>query len=214
MIIAIDGPAGVGKSTIAKMIASKANLFYLNSGNFYRGVTLSVLENSIDPENSNLVIEESKKLSFSIQNDRLYMDEKDVEDLLHSDRVDQWVAQHSAIPEVRITINEHLRKVTRGMNIIAEGRDITTVVFPQADIKVFLDASPEIRAERRFKQGVSSLTMDEILQGILKRDKIDKNKPVGSLKIADDALYLDTSHLTIDQVCEKVVNKIMEINQD
>lgn len=210
MIIALDGPAGVGKSTIASAIAEKSGFFYLNSGNFYRAVTLSALESGIDPEDFEAITENCRKLRIEIIGSRVHLDGKDVEDKLHNDRVDAWVAQHSAIVEIRRIVTESLRKTASQMNIIAEGRDITTVVFPDADLKFYMDASVEIRAERRLRQGTSRQSFEDLVESIKKRDEIDKNKPVGSLKIADDAIYLDTSHLTIDEVCAKVLDKIQE----
>ena len=212
MIIALDGPAGVGKSTIAKKLAEKAGFFYLNSGNFYRAVSLSVLRKGIDPENDEAIIENTREIDISIVNGELYLDGDSVEDELHTDKVDKWVARHSAIVEVRTIVTEALRNSAEKMDIVAEGRDISTVVFPKADFKFYLDASIEIRAERRFKQGTSSQTFEELLKSIKDRDTIDKNKPVGGLKIAGDAVYLDTSDLTIDEVCEKVLGKIQERN--
>jgi len=210
MIIALDGPAVVGKSTIASHIAEKAGFFYLNSGNFYRAVTLSTLDNGINPKDSNAVIANSKKLEISIQNKRVHLNGIDVDEKLHTDRVDSHVAELSAIVEVREIVTAALRKTAESLDIVAEGRDITTVVFPDAEFKFYMDASIEIRAERRFNQGTSSQTLQQLLESIKKRDEIDRNKPVGSLKIADDAIYLDTSDLTIDAVCEKVLDKIQE----
>ena len=119
-----------------------------------------------------------------------------------------FVASLSAIIPVRNIVNTMLRNIGKGMDIIVEGRDITTVVFPDADVKIFLDASVETRAKRRLDQGVSSLSFEELVESIKKRDHIDRNKPFGNLKISGDALYLDTSDLTIDEVCEKVIDKI------
>lgn len=210
MIIALDGPAGVGKSTIASYIAEKAGFFYLSSGNFYRAVTLSTLDNGINPKDSKAVISNSKKLDISIQNKRVHLNDIDVEEHLHTDRVDSHVAELSVIVEVRDIVNAALRKTAESIDIVVEGRDITTVVFPDAEFKFYMDASIEIRAERRFNQGTSSQTFQQLIESIKKRDEIDRNKPVGSLKIADDAIYLDTSDLTIDAVCEKVLDKIQE----
>ncbi len=210
MIIALDGPAGVGKSTIAAAIAEKTGFFYLNSGNFYRAVTLNALENGVNPEDPAAIIENSRGIDIRIIGGRVHLSGADVEDRLHSDRVDGWVAQHSAIIEIRKIVTAALRKTAESLDIVAEGRDITTVVFPDAELKFFMDASIEVRARRRFDQGTSSQSYNELLESIRMRDEIDRNKPVGSLKLADDAIYLDTSDLTIDEVCEKVLDKIRE----
>ncbi len=208
MIVAIDGPAGVGKSTIARKIASKASLLYVNSGNFYRAITLEVIKNKITIDEIDSIIEIATNLTFTLKNEKLYVNNIDIEDKLHTDLVDNLVASVSSIISIRRLVNDAIRKTTKSMNIIVEGRDISTVVFPKADLKVYLDASVATRATRRHKQGVSKLSIKEIEETILRRDDIDKTKPEGSLKISDDALYLDTSDLTIDEVCDKVLQKL------
>lgn len=208
MIVAIDGPAGVGKSTIAKYIADKASLFYVNSGNFYRAITLEVIKNKVSINDTDSIVDIANSLEFSLINERLHVNKVDIEDKLHSDSVDSLVAQVSSIVNVRRLVNTAIRKTTESMNIIVEGRDISTVVFPNADLKVYLDASVATRAARRYNQGVSNLSLKEIEETIFTRDQIDKSKPEGSLKISDDALYLDTSDLTIDEVCDKVLQKL------
>jgi len=211
MIVAIDGPAGVGKSSIASRLAEKFGFFNLNSGNFYRAVTLKAQSEGLTPADEEAVVRTAEGCILEIRGFRLYLDGRDVEDLLHSDAVDAMVAEVSAIVPVRHIVNVKLRELSRSLDLVAEGRDMTTVVFPHAEVKVFLDASPEIRARRRLDQGVSELTYEEILDGIKKRDVIDRNKEEGSLKISDDAIYLDTSSLTLDQVCERVSGKIIEL---
>jgi len=210
MVVAIDGPAGVGKSTISKLISEKTGMFYLNSGNFYRAVTYAVLISSADPENEDDVIKAAETCSFSIREGSLYLNGKNVEEYLHTDAVDEYVAQHSAIIPVRKIVNKNLRGIGENMDLIVEGRDITTVVFPDAEVKIYLDATIEKRAERRFAQGVSNLSLREHIRKIQFRDSIDTTKPFGSLKLVDDAFYIDTSDLTIDEVCEKVLQKIQE----
>ena len=211
MIVALDGPAGVGKSTVSRMISEKTGFFYLNSGNFYRGVTLAVLQKGWNPEEEKEVIEAAQQCRLEIREKRLYLDGKDVEDQLHSDAVDEWVAQHSAIIPVRQIVNENLKRIGRDMDLVAEGRDITTVVFPDAEVKIYLDASVEIRAVRRHNQRVSTLSVDEHVKRIKFRDNIDRNKPFGSLKVDEGALYIDTSDLTIDEVCARVLQKIYDV---
>ncbi len=211
MVISIDGPAGAGKSTAARSLASQAGLFYINSGNFYRAITLAVLDAGTEPSDSKAVLETARLASVEIVAGRIRLNGKEVEEELHTDRVDRWVAQHSAIPEVRAIVNSRLREAVRGLDVIVEGRDIGTAVFPDAEIKVYLDASIRMRAKRRFEQGISALSLPEIEENIRKRDEIDKNKPVGSLKIAEDALYVDSSDLTIDEVCERVMRKIRKL---
>ncbi|HAH61800.1 MAG TPA: 30S ribosomal protein S1, partial [Treponema sp.] len=130
------------------------------------------------------------------------------ESRLHEDQVSAHAAQVSAIPEVRHLVNARMREITNSLSIVCEGRDMTTVVFPNAGYKFYLDASPDVQAERRYRQGVSSLSLEEIKEAIRQRDEIDKNKKEGALKVAPDAFYIDTSALTIEQVCEIILNKI------
>jgi len=208
MIVAIDGPAGAGKSTIASNLARKTGFFYLNTGNFYRALTLALIQNNIDINNTDSVIKEADKHQIDIIDKHVHLDGKDVEDKLHSDRVDSLVAQVSTIREVRNKINSQLHRVSQNQDIIAEGRDMTTVVFTDAEVKIYLDASIEKRAKRRLDQGVSEKSLEEIKSGINDRDMIDHNKEFGKLKISDDAIYLNSSDLTIDEVCEKVMSEI------
>lgn len=208
MIVAIDGPAGVGKSTISSKIARDNGFFNLNSGNFYRAITMNALDKEIDLQNESELIASAQSCSFEIEKGRLHLNHVDVEDMLHTDKIDSHVARISAVVPVRHIVNENLRRIARSIDLVAEGRDMTTVVFPHAEVKIFLDASPEIRARRRKDQGVSNRTFEEIVESIKERDRIDRNKKEGSLIIAGDALYLDTSDLTIEEVCEKVTEKI------
>lgn len=208
MIIAMDGPAGTGKSTIASIIAKKLNITYLNSGSFYRALTLALLDAGINLADENAVVEFSKKQNLDYNKSRLVLNGTDVEDHLHDDRVSKNVAQISAIVPIRHLVNDRMQEITKSLDIVCEGRDMTTVVFPQAEYKFYLDASLDVQAQRRFDQGVSNMTLEEIKEAIRKRDEIDRNKAEGALKRAPDAVYIDTSNLTIDMVCEIILNKI------
>mgnify|MGYP000846732135 FL=1 len=219
MIIAIDGPAGSGKSTIAKIIAERTGLTFMNTGSFYRGVTLALLRSlggaldgsggaSPDLSDEDAIISFAKSVPLAYKNGRLFIGPEDVESYLRSDSVESIVAPLSAIVGVRHIVNEKIRAVARETGVVCEGRDMTTVVFPDADCKFFLDASPAARAKRRFDQGTSSLSLKEIEASIAERDLIDRNKKEGSLKIAPDAVYIDTSDLTIQNVCDMMITKI------
>ncbi len=208
MVIAIDGPAGTGKSTVAAILAEKLGILYLNSGSFYRALTLALLDAGIDPEDEKAAPEFAAKQRLEYTNSRLILNGTDVEDSLHDDRVSARVARLSAIVEIRHLVNARMREITKSQSIVCEGRDMTTVVFPDAEYKFYLDATPEARAERRFRQGVSGMTRDQILAAIEKRDEIDRNKKEGALRIAADATYIDTSILTIEQVCDIMLKQI------
>ena len=208
MVIAIDGPAGTGKSTIASIIAEKLKVVFLNSGSFYRALTLALLDSSVDLQSEADVVDFCKKQLLEYKNSHLFLNGEDVESHLHDDRVRANVAQLSAIVEIRHLVNQRMREITESLSIVCEGRDMTTVVFPNADYKFYLDASLDVQAERRFNQGVSNLSLEEIKESIRKRDEIDKNKKEGALKIAQDAVYIDTSNLTIEDVCAIMLKHI------
>ena len=209
MVVAIDGPAGVGKSTVAQEVARAAGFLYLNSGSFYRAVTLAVLESNADPEDREKVIAAARAARLEMRDGSLALNGRDVEAAIRSDTVDRWVARHSSIPEVRDIVNRGLRRLADGRDVVMDGRDIGTVVFPNAEVKIFLDADVKTRAGRRFNQGTSGMALAEIERGIAERDRVDRSKAVGRLDMAKDALYMDTSHLTIHEVCERVNQAIL-----
>ena len=216
MVVAIDGPAGTGKSTIAKMLADTLKtadgkgFTYINSGNLYRAITLGCIRAGISVNDSEKVLEYAKNAALEYRRGRVYLDGEMVEKLLHGDEIDRQVSPFSAITPVRHVINDHVRKIASGLNAVVEGRDMTTVVFPNAEFRLYLDASAAERARRRFGQGVSSLSLAEIERSITERDELDRNKEEGSLAIAPGAVYLDTSHLTLRQVYDTVLEKIYE----
>jgi small subunit ribosomal protein S1 len=208
LVIAIDGPAGSGKSTIARLLAGGLGFTYINSGNLYRALTLGCLRGGISPGDPEKALAYAETAKLDYRGDRVFLDGEDVTDALHSDEIDRFSAPLSAIVPIRHVINEHIRRFAGTFNIVVEGRDMTTVVFPQAEYRFFLDAAVEARALRRFEQGVSRLSLDEIRKTIAERDEIDKHKAEGSLKIAPGVEYLDTSGLTINQVYDKLIEKI------
>ena len=209
MIIAIDGPAGTGKSTIASILAKKLDITFLNSGGFYRTLTMAVLDGGIDYKDEKATIDFCKKQKIEYTKDNHFiLNGKDVTEHLHDDRITANASQVSSIVEIRHLVNDLMREITKSLSIVCEGRDMTTVVFPNAEYKIYLDASSDVRARRRFDQGVSDMTLEELKASIEKRDEMDKNKKEGSLKIAPDALYIDTSNLTIDNVCEIILKQI------
>ncbi len=208
MVIAIDGPAGTGKSTVAHAVAEHLHIVYLNSGSFYRALTLALLDEGISLDDTGAVMAFAAKQRLDYVDARLILNGKDVDDLLHQDRVDASVSKVSSIVPLRHLVNARMREIVRSLSVICEGRDMTTVVFPQAEFKFYLDASIDVQAKRRFEQGVSNLSLEEIRQAIIKRDEMDRNKAEGALKKAPDAVYIDTSDLTINQVCEIIESKL------
>jgi len=209
VVIAIDGPAGSGKSTIARVLAERlGNFTYINSGNLYRAVTLGCLRQGISHDEPEKALEYAKKANIEYKGKSVFLNGEDVTPLLHTDEIDKFSAPISAIVPIRHVINDLVKKIAVGCNSVVEGRDMTTVVFPNADYRFFLDASADARAKRRFSQGVSGLSLEEIRKAIIKRDEIDKNKTEGKLILAPGVDYLDTSDLTVEQVYDKLVMKI------
>jgi cytidylate kinase len=214
VVIAIDGPAGTGKSTIAKMLAEKLSgkdgkpFTYINSGNLYRAITLGCLRQGIDPTDPEKALEYAKTAPLNYREGHLYLAGEMVEDLLHNDEVDRHVSPLSAIVPIRHVVNDHVRKIAGSLNAVVEGRDMTTVVFPQAEYRFFLDASIQERARRRHEQGISKLSITEIEKSIAERDTIDRNKAEGSLHLGSGVDYVDTSDLTLHQVYDTLIERI------
>lgn len=211
MIVAIDGPAGTGKGTIASLISKRLGFTYIDTGAMYRCIALKMLNNNIqlnDMEKIQKLLDETK-IEFMNFADKqhVFLDDEDVTEEIRTLRVNDIVSQVSAIVEIRKKLVEMQQKFGEEQNVVMEGRDITTVVFPNADVKIYLTAEPEIRAKRRFDElmakGVET-TYEETLEKINARDKNDMNKPVGALMIAKDATVVDSSNLTIEEVYEKV----------
>lgn len=216
-IIGIDGPAGTGKGTVAKILANELKFINIDTGATYRCVTLKAIKNGVSINEPEKIIEISKNIDIRLQNNNgnqeVYMDNKNVTKEIRSKEVSALVSQISAIKEVRFNMVDLQRKMAENSNVIMEGRDITTYVFPNADVKIYLDASEEERAKRRYKENVEkgiNTTYQEVLENIRLRDKNDKNKEIGSLKIAEDAIVIDTTNLTIEQVVKRVKNIICD----
>ncbi len=207
-VVAIDGPAGSGKGTVTKKIAQDMGLTNIDTGATYRCVALAVLENGISLEEKEKIIEISKNITIDIDTEQnVFLNGKNVTKQIRSKEVSGIVSQVSSIKEVRLNMVELQRKLAQGKNVIMEGRDITTYVFPNADVKIYLDASIEERAKRRFKEmqekGIET-TYEEVYQNIEMRDNNDKNKEMGALQIAADAVVVDTTSLTIEEVTERI----------
>jgi cytidylate kinase len=209
MVVALDGPAGAGKSSVSRRVAERAGFAWLNSGSFYRAVTWAVLETGRDPSDRDSVVRIARAARLSLDGEGgVMVDGQSVEHRLRSDAVDAWAARVSAIPEVRAEVNRRLREIAAGHDVVVDGRDIATVVFPDAEVKIYLDADVATRARRRHAQGTSGMTLEEIERSIAERDRFDRAKPVAPLAVAPGALILDTSHLTIEEVCERVLDAI------
>ena len=218
MIIAVDGPAGSGKGTVTKRIEKELGFLNLDTGATYRCVALQVLRENVSLKDEEEIIKIANDIDIKINNtgdkDIILLNGEDVSKEIRTKEVTSIVSQVSSIIPVREKMVEVQRKLANGKNVIVEGRDIGTVVFPNADIKIYLDASEEIRAQRRYeenKQNGIDTTYEEVLENVKMRDYNDMHKKVGALKKAEDAIVVDSTNLTIDQVVEKVKNIIMSL---
>lgn len=211
MIIAVDGPAGAGKSTISKLIAKKLNINYIDTGAMYRAVTYKCLSEGVDVKNEAAVIEVAKRTDIDFRDNNIYLDSKVVNEEIRTREVSANVSDVAKIKEVRYLMVDVQREIGTRNDVILDGRDIGSYVFPNADYKFFLVATPEERGRRRYKElcekGFDG-TLEEIIKDIEKRDEIDSNREFAPLKKADDAIEIDTTGLGIDEVVEAVVSKI------
>lgn len=212
-IMAIDGPAGSGKSTIAKILAEKNNLIYLDTGAMYRMVALYFFENNVDLDNDMEVKLNLDKIKMDIEKDKFILNGRDVSKEIRTPRVSGLVSFVARIKRVREKLVELQREISQGKNVVLDGRDIGTVVFPNAPLKVFLIASPEERAKRRMKEyeekGIKE-DFEAVLANIKERDMIDSTRSEGPLKKADDAVEIDTSFMTIEEVTEEITRLVKE----
>ena len=212
-IIAIDGPAGSGKSTIAKILAERNNLTYLDTGAMYRMVALYFFENNVELENDLEVKLNLEQIKMDIEKDKFILNRKDVSKDIRTPRVSGLVSFVARIKRVREKLVELQREISRGKNVVLDGRDIGTVVFPNASLKIFLVASPEERAKRRMKEyeekGIKE-DFESVLANIKERDLIDSTREEGPLKKAEDAVEIDTSFMTIEEVTNEISKLVKE----
>ena len=219
-VVAIDGPAGTGKGTVTKIVAEKLNLIYIDTGAMYRAVTLKALKNNIMPDEIQKIEEILKDISITLNRQegkqQVLLDGEDVTEEIRTTQVDNYVAKFAAIKQVRDKMTPLQREMKSRGNIIMEGRDIGTTVFPDAEVKIYLDATVEERANRRYKQNVEKgieCSYEEILEGIKERHILETTREIAPLRQADDAVYLDSTKLSIEEVVEKIISIIEEKNK-
>lgn len=208
MIIAIDGPAGSGKSTIAQLIANDLGLVYLDTGAMYRVFTLKVMKEKIDFNDMTNITKLLNNLWMNIEKDRFFLDDEDVTEEIRKPEISENVSKIAAIREVREKMVEMQREFSRSKDVILDGRDIGTVVFPDADIKVFLVADPLERAKRRHKELIEKgedVSLDEIYENIITRDKIDSTREISPLKMGKGAIKIDTTARNIKEVKDEIM---------
>jgi cytidylate kinase len=217
LIIAIDGPSGAGKSTLGRMVARALNLLYLDTGAMYRAAALAVLRSGASTTDAALVASVAARANINLAGDpdslRVTLDGRDVSEEIRNEEVSQSASVISAIPEVRRTLVQRQREMGTQGGVVLDGRDIGTVVFPDADVKFFLTARPEARAQRRYDEArlrARNVTYEQTLEDINQRDQRDSTRETSPLAIADDAIVLDSTELSIEEVFERMMQAIHE----
>lgn len=211
LVIAVDGPAGAGKSTIAKIVADKMNINYIDTGAMYRAITYKVLQSGIDINNENEVIEIAKKSDIDFKDNNIYLDGKVLKEEIRTPEVSHNVSNVAQIKDVRHLMVDVQRDIGNKSSVILDGRDIGSYVFPNADYKFFLVASSKERGERRYKELIKkgyNTTLEEVINDVIRRDEIDSNREFAPLVKANDAIEIDTTGKSIDKVVESVIEKI------
>lgn len=210
--IAIDGPAGAGKSIIAKMVSAKLGYIYVDTGALYRTAALYITENNIPDENIEKALESADiSLKFIDGAQRVFLGGRDVSELIRTPEISMAASRTSAVPAVRAYLFETQKKIARENNVIMDGRDIGTVVLPDAEVKIFLTASAEERANRRYKELAEKPDCppyEDILKDIIQRDYQDMHRETAPLRQADDAVLVDTTNLDLEQSAEEIVRII------
>lgn len=212
-VVAIDGPAGSGKGTVAKILASKCNLMYIDTGAMYRAIAYLTLQNNIDIKDEEKIVELAKNVEIDFKDEKIYLNGIDISKEIRTMEVTNIVSPISSIVKLREILVDLQRKIAGNNDVIMEGRDITTVVFPNADYKFYLDASLDERANRRYKENKEKgmdVTLESIKLSIEKRDYNDMHKKVGALTRTKDSIYIDSTNLTIEEVVEKI-KQIIEV---
>lgn len=212
LVVAIDGPAAAGKSTVAKMVAKKIGATYIDTGAMYRAVTYFALSQNIDPKDESAVVSLLPKLKLDIKKDeRIFLNGTDVTKQIRSIEVNDNVSYVASYKDIRLALVDIQRKMSESISVVMDGRDIGTYVLPNADIKIFQVASVGTRALRRYKENISKgiqCELEDIEIGLKKRDHIDSTRTFAPLKPADDSIVLDTSNLSIEEAVDAVIEII------
>lgn len=202
MIIALDGPAGSGKSTIAKELAKDLNIEYLDTGAMYRAMTLHLLTNNVDLSSDLEVARSIESITIDIEGKKTFLNGEDVSSQIRGEDINKNISAVAALASVRDVLVKSQRLIGQSKDMILDGRDIGTVVFPDADFKFYVDASSDVRAQRRVAQnkrlGINE-SFETIKASIEKRDEMDRNRAIGPLKCAEDAIVIDTSNINLKQ---------------
>ena len=215
MIVAIDGPAGAGKSTVSKKVASKLGLNFLDTGALYRALAYSLDKNETPPVPGDKLNDELQKSDVQLSGGKVFVNGLDISKEIRCPHVDKIVSPYSALPQLRTHLLDlQRRQALIGKGVVAEGRDIGSVVFPKADVKIFLTASAEERAMRRYKERVAKgeeAVYDEILSSVIERDRIDSTRETAPLVKPEGAYLVDSSCMTEEQVVDEIVSIALKV---
>ena len=219
--VAVDGPAGAGKSTIAKLVAKKKGYIYVDTGAMYRGLAIHFLKKGVNPEEKEAVVEACRDAEVTIGYEsgvqQIYLNGENVTDMLRTEEVGNMASRTSAIPEVREKLLELQRSLASEKDVIMDGRDIGTNILPDADVKIYLTASVETRARRRYnelKEKGESCDLEEIARDIKDRDERDMTREIAPLKKAEDAVLVDSSDMTIEEVVSEICSLCRRTKQE
>lgn len=216
-VVAIDGPAGTGKGTVTKIIAEDLGLVYIDTGAMYRCVALEALRKNVEPIECKELLQILENIDIKLIKkedlQEVWLNGENVSKLIKTPEIDSYVTKYASLKCVRDKMTPLQRKMEEDGNVIMEGRDIGTVVFPDADVKIYLDCSIEERANRRYKQYLEKgveISYEEVLETIKKRHKAETQREIAPLRQAEDAFFVDSTNLTIEEVVEKIENMIRE----
>lgn len=215
MIVAIDGPAGSGKTTVARGLAKRLGFSFLDTGATYRALTYAALEKNINLEGEEKLADLAANFNLKIEDNKIYLDDNDISKEIRKSRIDKNISKIVSFAKVRKVMGSLQRQEASDKDCVIEGRDITTVVFPDAEFKFYLDADQKIRAKRRIHQLLKAgeaVNSEEIEADLIKRDNADKNRKIGSLKLTKETSYIDTTFLEIAEVVEKLFGIIKPKN--
>ena len=216
MIVTIDGPAGAGKSSIAKLVAKRLGFEFLDTGALYRAVTLGAIRAQVDFDDVDAIVQYARGVKLRWDGERVYLNGQDVSDQIRTPPVTDAIRYVADLEEVRQRLSQLQREIARGRDVVTEGRDQGSEVFPHAECKIFLTASPQERARRRQQQLAEigrPLPVEDILKAQDRRDEEDRRRPVGSLRPADDAEVIESDGLTSEQVLQRVLACVAQVRQ-